>query len=411
MDQFAGLSKLAKDVDGAPNLRQAGEFPVFGCAQPTLEGIQGVLEKQQKMSMDKVLWINLRSEPVLYINDHSYAPRDKRRLDYAMNLGGLTSQQYAQLDERLASRIKTDCKRSNGFLNYFREEADGHDTKQLEEVQDANKIKTIAAAYEALKTEQDFSVEFQRLLLNDDEAPSLEVFDKLVEWIKDLDANHAITFNCYNGGERTTTAMVIACLIRKALDHEEKEEEAPQAEPEIIEAEIEVEDEEGWEDLEDEEIEQKRNEKRARIAAQLRAEREAREKKRKQEEQDEEEERDIKQGQYAVIMKLLKLLPKGARLKADVDEVIEKNKHLHHLRDAILAAKETFDKEHVMTQMKWKAAATNALQRYFYLILFYAYLKETAKAEKPFPVAFSKWVVDHGNLTAVLSSAGEFNWA
>ena len=59
------------------------DFPVFGCAQPTEEGLVKVLEMAPKGSDDKpakTIWFNMRQEPVVYINSHPYAPRHPDRL-------------------------------------------------------------------------------------------------------------------------------------------------------------------------------------------------------------------------------------------------------------------------------------------------------------------------------------------
>jgi hypothetical protein len=135
-----------------------------------------------------------------------------------------------------------------------------------------------------------------------------------------------------------------------------------------------------------------------------------------------------------------------SQIKAEVDDIIDRCKHLEHFRDAILEAKEVsllglrcapavalncsrrlscvqrHDKDGADTKSVdgkevkagsrkqfWKDAAVNALERYFYLIAFNAYLKvcslslsdwllatsqpclqEAVPAE--FAVPFSKWV-------------------
>jgi len=76
-ENIHGLSEQGK-IDGAPNFRQIPDFPVFGCAQPTEEGFKVVIEKVTKESESKtsrMIWFNMRQEPVLYINNHPHAPR------------------------------------------------------------------------------------------------------------------------------------------------------------------------------------------------------------------------------------------------------------------------------------------------------------------------------------------------
>ena len=54
------------------NWRQVPGFPVFGTGQPTEAGFAQVAEK---LSKGKVIWFNLRQEPVAYIGGLPVAPR------------------------------------------------------------------------------------------------------------------------------------------------------------------------------------------------------------------------------------------------------------------------------------------------------------------------------------------------
>ena len=56
------------------NFRQVPGFPVFGTGQPTEAGFTQLAEK---LSKDKIIWFNLRQEPVAYIGGLPVAPRQK----------------------------------------------------------------------------------------------------------------------------------------------------------------------------------------------------------------------------------------------------------------------------------------------------------------------------------------------
>ena len=77
----SGMHLLPEGVDkveGAPNFRQVNGFPVFGVGQPTEEGFLGALEKVAGSTAEppeKILWFNVRKEPVVYINGAPASPR------------------------------------------------------------------------------------------------------------------------------------------------------------------------------------------------------------------------------------------------------------------------------------------------------------------------------------------------
>ena len=53
-------------------------FPIFGCAQPTAEGLRKVIEKVPRGSGEKAaktVWFNMRQEPVIYCDGVPCAPR------------------------------------------------------------------------------------------------------------------------------------------------------------------------------------------------------------------------------------------------------------------------------------------------------------------------------------------------
>ena len=77
MDLSSVTVKLDHSV-GTPealtNFRQVPGFPVFGTGQPTEAGFTQLAEK---LSKDKIIWFNLRQEPVAYIGGLPVAPRQK----------------------------------------------------------------------------------------------------------------------------------------------------------------------------------------------------------------------------------------------------------------------------------------------------------------------------------------------
>ena len=70
-------------IFSSSHLQVAG-FPIFGCAQPTEEGFDGVLGKIPGGvggQPARTIWYNMRQEPVLYIDGLPCAPRQPERSD------------------------------------------------------------------------------------------------------------------------------------------------------------------------------------------------------------------------------------------------------------------------------------------------------------------------------------------
>lgn len=84
--------RLPERVEGAPNFREVPGFPVYGVANPTIDGIRSVLHRIGSSKGGRpVLWHNMREEPVIYINGKPFVLREverpyKNMLEYTVNI-------------------------------------------------------------------------------------------------------------------------------------------------------------------------------------------------------------------------------------------------------------------------------------------------------------------------------------
>merc|ERR1712123_156694 len=85
-DAFEGIDRLAEGAhrtDGAPNFRRLPGFPLFGTGQTSVEGFEKCLEPVLKKYGDEkhIFWVNLRQEPVVYVNGNPYTARDAAKVN------------------------------------------------------------------------------------------------------------------------------------------------------------------------------------------------------------------------------------------------------------------------------------------------------------------------------------------
>lgn len=80
-DHCPGCQNLSlhERVDGAPNFRQVPGFPVYGVANPTVDGIRVVIQQIRSKGGYSVFWHNMREEPVIYINGKPFVLREVER--------------------------------------------------------------------------------------------------------------------------------------------------------------------------------------------------------------------------------------------------------------------------------------------------------------------------------------------
>ena len=97
-DHFEKIQKLTDDkLDGVPNFRRVPGYKVYCCGQPTKEGFDKVIErvcgdKYPKNQKDKpIIWINMRQEPIIYVNGEPVCARPANKIGEYAELGNVTS--------------------------------------------------------------------------------------------------------------------------------------------------------------------------------------------------------------------------------------------------------------------------------------------------------------------------------
>ncbi len=97
LDHFEKIQKLdtADKINGVPNFRRVIGYKVYCCGQPTADGIERAIEKVceiGKYPKDKpIIWINMRQEPIVYVNGVPVCARPANKIGEYAELGNVTS--------------------------------------------------------------------------------------------------------------------------------------------------------------------------------------------------------------------------------------------------------------------------------------------------------------------------------
>ncbi|KAI3517914.1 hypothetical protein L1887_17136 [Cichorium endivia] len=334
-DHFPGCQnkRLSPQIDGAPNYRQAESLRVHGVAIPTIDGIRNVLTyigAQIDGKQANVLWINLREEPVVYINGRPFVLREVERPFSNLEYTGINRARVEQMEDRLKEDILLEAARYGNKILVTDELPDGQMVDQWEPVT-PDSVKTPLQVYLELQTRK-FLVDYERVPVTDEKSPKEQDFDTLVDRISRADLKTEVIFNCQMGRGRTTTGMVVATLIyfnrigasgiprtnsigkisvcgSNATDNMLNTEEA------------------------------------------------------------------LLRGEYTVIRSLIRVLEGGVEGKRQVDKVIDKCASMQNLREAIATYRNSILRQ--PDEMKREALLSffvEYLERYYYLICFAVYL-------------------------------------
>ncbi|XP_072951302.1 uncharacterized protein [Typha angustifolia] len=366
-DHFPGCQnkRLTPQIDGAPNYRQAGSLRVHGVAIPTVDGIRNVLNHigaQKNGKQTRVLWHNLREEPVIYINGRPFVLRDVERPFSNLEYTGINRARVEQMEFRLKEDILLEAARYGNKILVTDELPDGQMVDQWESVV-ADSIKTPLEVYEELQLEG-YLVDYERVPITDEKSPKERDFDNLVRRISQVDIETDIVFNCQMGRGRTTTGMVIATLVY--LNHIGAS-GIPRTNSigKVFSS--------GTDVTEDNML----NSEEA-----------------------------VRRGEYTVIRSLIRVLEGGVDGKRQVDRIIDKCDSMQNLRGAIATYRNSILRQ--PDEMKREASLSffvEYLERYYFLICFAVYINTGRTAVRSISsdqTSFSDWMRARPELYSIL---------
>merc|ERR1719461_555486 len=268
------------------------------------------------------------------------------------------------------------------FQDVFGDIPDDRSAKLEEKTEKLEKATTLSNIFGALK-EKVSKVEALRIPFAQDKAPEEQVFDQILAILKNTSASTPIVFNCQAGISRTTTAMVIASLIKEFQLASELNHMKGIVPDDILEA-----------------LKKKKlglpgidseapSEKNAMMA-----------------------------GEFEVILELIEAYKENNQAKiakAQVDKLIDlaapppKGTGVQNIRECIIESKMTFDVSADEWQLYLKNKIMNNIERYFYLIVFAMYVREAGPKE--FPQTFKEWMDQHSSLRNMIEEGrGKLEW-
>ena len=218
-DSFPGISKLDDGLwkcEGAPNWRRVPGFPIYATGQPNKADIEKCVEQAVKKydEQKNVLWVNVRQEPVIYINGSPYSIRSSD--DVAGHIVMHEAFELNNIENSMASELK---KSQTGEFNYFKDQVG---EKAVEKVPPAvpakgraDNVVTVSEAFsQAAKKEP--KLEYKRIPMNLNTAAREDTFDQLVRLLKGHGSAVPVIINCQGGYARSSAAAVIAGIIKEA---------------------------------------------------------------------------------------------------------------------------------------------------------------------------------------------------
>merc|ERR1711976_441632 len=145
-DNMQLLDEKAEKIEGANNFRQVAAFPVFGTGQTTEEGFMKVLEKVKSVhgeEGEKIIWFNMRKEPVVYVNGKPFAPRNPEDLHRNLDI----TFSVEELDN-----LEAKAEEKDGVLRTMKDVAFAENPMDREAAGEDTKVENIKGQFEIFKS-------------------------------------------------------------------------------------------------------------------------------------------------------------------------------------------------------------------------------------------------------------------
>ena len=146
-DHFEKIQKLPEKVDGVPNFRRVPGYKVYLCGQPTLAGFDAAIEKvcgNIYPKTNKIIWLNMRQEPIVYVNGNPICARPPNKIGEYAELGNVTRESVKKDEEEFLRVIEGKAKGNDGKVKVV-------DVNKKESEIEVKELTTLSLVIEGLK--------------------------------------------------------------------------------------------------------------------------------------------------------------------------------------------------------------------------------------------------------------------
>jgi len=339
---FDKIQKLPEPVVGAPNFHRIPGYKVYCTGQPTAAGFKNILEKVTGTIYPKdgpIIWLNLRQEPNVYVNGEPICARPANKIGEYAELGNVTRDSVKADELEFQKVVEGRAKENGGKLKYLTI------SKEEKEVE-VKDLKTLSEVIEGLKA--DFpGLVHMRVPVCNSAAPNEADFDIICNTLVGTSINTPIIVNDQVGLSRATTGCVIACLFKEFQINASFEglvETVPGVNLDLLKM-----DKYTMDPAKD----------------------------------------PLFRGEFPVVMDLVGKLKGGKEAKNECDKVIDKNgtpktggNGIKQLRENIAESKLSYEIMDDAAQAFLKVKIMDNIHKYYYLIVFTAYMREMAEVAR-----------------------------
>ncbi|GAA5826021.1 hypothetical protein JCM11251_000094 [Rhodosporidiobolus azoricus] len=403
------------NLSGATNLRDGG-LGIWGVAQPTVTGIRSVLAvlRARGEQAREVSWFSTREEPHLFIGGQPYVLREASHPTRTYSISD-RAQNLEDIETRLKQDVLRESRRYGGLVLVHSEPPSSTAASTFTSLQPtwvaADEVLTVRELFTRLRTPEGggYRVSYYRTPVARDQPPNDGYLDLYTSLVAKIPTSTSLVFNCGAGVVRSTFAMSAAMIVRRRqLIGEGREDPFVGVEGEKPGSELEIKGPERVLRAQNEQA--KRDRSLLRLMLVLGKSLPSRTQGTilpllSSQSTLLENLRSALLGNFEIILSLLSCLDNAASTKAIVDAIVDATDAMVNLRESILIHRVRYA-SHALTDAPvaadQRSAALAALERYFFLIAFAAFVEDSPPSSKS-GMTFSSWLKRRGEVARMIS--------
>merc|ERR1712072_1645399 len=203
-DHFEKIQKLPDKVDGVPNFRRVPGYKDYCCGQPTIEGFTNALNKacgEIYPKTNKIIWLNMRQEPIVYVNGNPVCARPPNKIGEYAELGDVTRESVKKDEEEFIRVLEGRAKGAEGKIKVI-------DVNKKESEVEVKDLITLSSVIEKLK-ETFPGLVHMRIPVCNSAAPTETDFDNLCRTLQGSAVNTPVIVNCQVGCPDPPLAVLV----------------------------------------------------------------------------------------------------------------------------------------------------------------------------------------------------------
>ncbi|CAE6502206.1 unnamed protein product [Rhizoctonia solani] len=208
----------AETLRGAINFRNITGTNIYALGQPNEEAIGAVVRrvKEDYPNVHKIAWINLREEPIIYVNGAAHClRRENYSLRNMKDYGGISAGRLEMLEDRLKNDVIAEVNFFQGRILLHTENADG----SVIPIWDEADPKDIAVPKDTMSAQaDDVEIAYKRIPITSERPPDFSDIEALADVVIRTDSERTpIVLNCQLGRGRSTVASIVVLLLQEWL--------------------------------------------------------------------------------------------------------------------------------------------------------------------------------------------------